>query len=174
MKKKNRPSQFLKLGEFDLTFESILPEDYIDNLRDEARLRYRNIELRHLLDNSQNEADDLAHPSTFTLESGSKTGTINATGMITYDAIGETRVHGYFRMNYDFLTLNYMFVAPIFLAVFSDTPLEFLIGWSMVIFVFFVIEYAVVLYTKDMLLEHLQDPRHLLKVTRARNPYLDV
>ena len=177
MKKKNRPSQFLKFGKFDLTFDSITPGEYIANMQDEKRLRYRRIELQQLQNNSHEDADEFAYSSTFILETSTRMGSIYAIGTITHDAIGDTHVYGHIDIGYDYLAFNLIFLGPILLAGLSETPLKLLICWPLVDFIIFIDAYMSAVYMKDMLLEHLQEPRHLLRLpveSCAVNPYLNI
>ncbi|MAU12532.1 MAG: hypothetical protein CL607_22110 [Anaerolineaceae bacterium] len=161
MKKKKHPSTFLKFGEFDLAFESITPGEYIQNMQDEARLRYRDIKLLHLQADNPIKSEDGACHVPFTLEMWSKA-SLYATGEVTQDMHGHTRVHGYIHISRELLAFTTTNIVAAVLAVFSGHPIMVLMVWAVVMLILYSVMYVSFLYMRDMLLEHLQDPRHLI------------
>ncbi|MCA9883059.1 MAG: hypothetical protein KC708_08820 [Anaerolineae bacterium] len=177
MKKKNRPSQFLKFGEFDLTFESILPEAYIDNFQDAERLSRSPVKLRHIQDNSETNDEELSLPSTFVLEVRARTGSLYAIGSITEGQNGDTHVQGYMGIGYDLLLFNFIVFAWIGLSLFGNHLIAMLFCGSTFFLVIFIMHFFGLLTMKNRLLNHLENPKHLLKqIPRPpiKNRYLDV
>lgn len=174
MKRKKPPKILFNFAEFDLTFTSITPDEYIENMQDKKRLRSKWLKLKFVSDAS----DDV--DTTFALERNFRGVGVWAIGSTDTDEDDNTRVSGEIGIGYAFLYFSLFTLGfTILNAVYSDQPLKLLAILGTGLFTAHFVWLLGLMSLKDKLLDHLKEPqdnlvRPLKIKPRTENRYLDV
>jgi hypothetical protein len=150
------PSLFLPIGEFDLTFQSVSLEDYIEHLQDTERLRSRWLKLRFLQDSENRESS--SSTITFALERKFRGVGVWAIGSIYTDQSGKFRVVGKIGLDYWFLAfIVFDIVLAVIFSLRSEQPATIFAFFSVVLLIANLIWFLGLVSLKEKLIAHLME-----------------
>ncbi|MCA9883058.1 MAG: hypothetical protein KC708_08815 [Anaerolineae bacterium] len=179
MKSKKRPKILFNFADFDLTFDTIMPDEYIENMQDKKRLRSKWLKLKFVPDASDNV------DTTFALERNFRGVGVWAIGSIDTDEDDNTRVSGDIGIDYWFLYFClFGLVLVVSYAIDSDQPIAAFFVLTIVLFFTYLVWLLGLMSLKDKLLAHLEEPKDRLmrpvvekkkpEKPRTGNPYLNI